>query len=248
MLDRRRRAFALAAVAAALAAGVLIAVASVDGGPGVAERAYAAVTEPKLFHVVALSTVSAADPDQIERPAGVERTRMESWYDTAGAPAYHSIQHRLGEGRRPRLLGEFAGDRRGSRARIPGLAGPDVEGVAGASQPAERYDPTAAFKEAHRQGKVLDDGEATLAGRRVRRLAIEDPAQPEVGGVRVTGSRSTYWVDADTLYPVRYTTHAVFDSGKGRQRLSGRIDYTTFETLPRTPANLALLKLGARPK
>lgn len=87
-----------------------------------------------------------------------------------------------------------------------------------------------------------------LGGRRVRRLVIDDPQPPEVGGVQVTGSRSTYFVDADTLYPVRYASTAVVVSREGRQRVSGTMDYTTFETLPRTRANLALLKLGARPR
>ena len=66
--------------------------------------------------------------------------------------------------------------------------------------------------------------------------------------MRISGSRSIYWVDADTLYPVRYANEGVITADGRRQRFSATIDYTTFETLPRTPANLELLKLGARPR
>lgn len=243
----RRRVAALAGVATVLAAALLVAVASIDRGPGVPERAYAAITKPDFFHVVVRIRWRIPDLDHLDRPAQLEESKRETWYDTGSSPAYHNVEYRLRNGRPAGLLAEFAGDRNGSRSRIPAF-GNTTEGDGDDRQPAERYDPTAEFKDAYKDGKVREDGETTLAGRRVRRLVIDDPPAPKMDDLQITGSRSTYFVDAGTLYPVRSTNTADVASREGRQRISGTMDYTTFETLPRTKANLALLKLGARPR
>ncbi len=54
-------------------------------------------------------------------------------------------------------------------------------------------------------------------------------------------------IDAQTLYPIEWREQAFYVRDGIRERATIVVRYTTYETLPRTPQNLRLLKIGARP-
>jgi len=249
---RRRTGLVAVAAAASLAVALVVLLSPFERTPGLAERAYAAVTAPKLFHVVVRSTYVTPDlnasPGE-RREAGTIET--ESWYDTRDA-AYHSVSHTIRDGRRVKLAFEAAGGKGGTVARFgdgpaSGVAEIGEDGRANDVFP-ERFDPTAKAKEIMRDPDVREDGEVTIAGRRAKRLVIDRPDRAAVGPTpRSVDATGVVLVDAQTLYPIELREQAFFVRDGVRERTGGVTRYSTFETLPRTPENLRLLKMGPRP-
>lgn len=230
---RRARPRLVPAVAFGLGlAVVLAAVLVLSGrGPGVAERAYAAVTEGRLYHLVARATVTG------ERPL-----RLESYYDTV-APAFHNRYLELRDGRW-RLMAEYAGGPGGTRSYIEGSGTVSFD-------PEERprsFDPLADFKRAYRSGRVRSQGEVTVDGRRAYRLVVDDtpPGAANAGNV-VRYSRSTYLVDAETYLPIEQRGDSVIALDGAPERFRAVTRYEVAERLPRTRENLRNLRFVARP-
>lgn len=244
----RRRVFVGVAAAGALA--VALALVLSPAQRSLADRAYAAVTAPDLFHVVARAT---SDVPDLNAPAGDRREKStgetESWYDT-GEPAFHTVIAFKGD-RDDRFAREAAGDKNGTVARIDG--GPasgvtelDEDGKTKEVFP-KRFDPTAETKAFLRESGIREDGEVTIDGRRARRLVIDRADSPAAGpSLAVVDATATVLVDAETLYPIEYREQSFFVRDGVRERFAMVIRYTTFEKLPRTAENLRLLKMGAR--
>lgn len=246
--SRRRTGFvALAAAVVGLTVAVVLTSLS-DGSPSIAERAYAAVSKPTLYHVVVRSTIEAPAflRRELDLPRGVELT--ESWYDLK-RPAYHYVAYELRDGRRT-FVTEAAGNPTRETLRmppgsVPGRA-PDV--MTGKPREVERFDPTAQFKAAYRSGNVRQAGTVTVAGRRAHRLVIEHDVGPLTDPQFVVRSSSSVMLfDAQTLAPIEWVGRVVFEINGRRGTLRGRLRYTTFETLPRTPENLAKLTITKQP-
>lgn len=245
-----RRGLVGAAFAATLAVALVLVLS--PSQRSFADRAYAAVTAPELFHVVVRSSHDIPDlgaaPGE-RREAGTVET--QAWYDTA-APAFHTV-HRVVRGDRDVLLAdEAAGDQNGIVARSGDeppspIAEIEPDGSTKDVFP-ERFDPTAKTKAALRDPDIREDGEVTVDGRRARRLVIDVPDQPAVGpSPAVVDATQIVLIDAETLYPIEFREQAFFVREGVREQISMVTRYTTFETLPRTPENLRLLKMGARP-
>ncbi len=219
-----------------------------DGSPSAADRAYAAVSKPTLYHVVVRSTIDAPAflQRELDLPRGVEVT--ESWYDLK-RPAYHYVAYDLRDGRRIFVM-EAAGDRTSETLRmvpgsVPGRA-PYV--MTGKPREVERFDPTAQFKAAYRSGNVRQQGTVTVAGRRAYRLVIEHDVGPVTDPQFIVRSSSSVMLfDAQTLTPIESVDRVVFEINGRRGTLRGRLRYTTFETLPRSPENLAKLTITKQP-
>jgi hypothetical protein len=249
---RRMRRVARRPVAAlALALALVVALVGLwpfDRTPGLGQRAYAAVTAPELFHVVARAT--SVMPDINAAPgtrSATSSTRWEAWYDNR-RPAYHAVSEALRDGRRPRLEFESAGGSNGTTTRFG--ADPSSQVVAEDSDVfPERFDPAADAKRIMRAPGVRDGGAVTVDGRRARRLVLDRPDAPAAGPApRVVDVTESLLVDADTLYPIAYREQGFFVRDGVRERYALVLRYTTFETLRRTPQTLRLLQMGAGPR
>lgn len=250
---RPRRRLALAGAAVAAVTLVVVSIGSLGGSaPGFADRAYAAITAPDFFHVVQRSTyVLPPGYGENEKAPGRVRGRsvVESYIDARNR-TFHFVARGGEDGRPLRLVYESAGGRGGATARFAGskpsrVADLDPDGT---PHVPERYDPTADFRTALKSGRVRDDGPVRFRGRTARRLVVDDPPQRRIPGAPfVRSSRSVFIVDATTLYPLRWSNVSRVQEDGKVSRLSATTDYTTFETLPRTPANRALLRFGSRP-
>jgi hypothetical protein len=243
----RGRGLALAGAVAGMLVAILVTLSALDRGPGVAERAYAAVTADRFFHVVQRSSldlpVDLADGDPAHQD-GI----TESWYDTS-ARAFHTVAYGVRHGRRTALIFEAAGNRGGTRARFGGgPAGPVSDVQDGQPEIPSRYDPAADYKRALKSGHVREEGETTFAGRRAKRLVVALPDQKVSGPTpAVVDQIETYYVDPDTLYPIAYRARGFFVQDGRRERFGSSVDFTAFEILPRNAANQRLLRLGTRP-
>jgi hypothetical protein len=83
-----------------------------------------------------------------------------------------------------------------------------------------------------------------LDGRPAQRLVIDHAASRlSDPAVTVRSSRTIALFDARTLHPLEFADESVIEAGGRRGRLVLRTRYATFETLPRTPENLARLRL-----
>ena len=244
----RRRTGVVALAAAVVALSLAVVVTSLpDGSPSVVDRAYAAVSQPTLYHVV--MRVRSEAPAFIERELDLPRGEVvtESWYDLK-RPAYHYVNYELRDGRRI-LRMEAAADPTKATLHMPGSGPGGAQNVmSGKPREVERFDPTAQFKAAYRSGNIRQEGVVTVAGRRAYRLVMEHDAGPATDPQGVVRSSSGVMLfDAQTFAPIEEVTHAVFEINSRRGTLHGRVRYTTFETLPRTAENLAKLKMTNQP-
>ena len=105
------------------------------------------------------------------------------------------------------------------------------------------------FKTGYRNDDIRGEDTITIAGRRVHRVRIDLPPQKgsiQTGDATISfvSTRAVALFDARTLRPLEFVlTNAVEVNGHpARYVMSFR--YTTFETLPRTPANLAKLRIS----
>ena len=235
-----RRRLTLAAAAGVL--GLALAVLVLAGrGPSVAERAYAAVSADQgVFHVV--MRMSADVPPELDGmpvPAGTRET--EAWFDVEGA-SWHSVQYEIRDGRRV-MVSEAASSPEGNAIRESAGEPPRVSEPIG-PQDVAPFDPMAEFKAAYRAGRVREEGETTVDGRRAHRLVVDHPA-PAVRdpGFDVRSSRSVSLIDAETLHPIETVNESVVERNGRRGTLRTVTRFTTYEILGRTPENLALLEM-----
>jgi hypothetical protein len=214
-----------------------------DRGPSIVDRAYAAVSGDSLYHVVRQVEIDA--PAHLTRgDLGLPRhdTVIESWYDLQ-RPAFREVLAELRDGRRARVR-QAAGSPNGTTVREPGREPRPVERLPGVGPPdVESFDPTAEFKAAYRKGDIREEDVVTVGGRRAHRLVIETGSRPGDPAFRVLSSRAIALFDARTMFPIAWTDEQVIETNGRRDTVVVRVRYTTFETLPRTPENLAKLRL-----
>lgn len=106
---RVRRGLVGAAVAASLAVAAVLVLS--PSQRSLADRAYAAVTAPKLIHVVVRSSYDMPDLNATGAPRDAGTVETEAWYDTA-RPAFHTID-RVVRGDPDLFVDEAAGDENG---------------------------------------------------------------------------------------------------------------------------------------
>jgi hypothetical protein len=117
----------------------------------------------------------------------------------------------------------------------------DVRGELSPGQPGP--DPVAGVRMLLADGRLKQAGEETVDGRRVLRLTGEEPSPNGSAERPFPPRRFEYLVDAETFAPVRITYQDVIDDVDVVKDLRRVITFETFERLPMTPANEALLRL-----
>ena len=128
---------------------------------------------------------------------------------------------------------------------LPSRAQPPARTWAARGHP---IDPTAQFKEAYREGSIREKGTVTVAGRRARRLVIEHDPQTVVDlKLVVRSSRTIALFDAQTTEPIEFIDESVIEADGQRGTVVLHTRYATFEKLPRTPENLAKLRMSKKP-
>jgi hypothetical protein len=249
--DRRgrpRRWAALAAGVAAVAAAAFVAVNLVESdapGPGVVERAVAAVTrEDVVYHVVERTRgIGVADK------GGDLTLFLESWHTTDGRMHQKTFASRAG--RRGRLLSEFAGRLRRGRRGGPGLMWSSTQnritemGFGLGKTPVPHLSPFgdagAQLRALEEEGRLHPAGTTRVGGRRAYRLASGPVKRP---GAPRTEERLVFLVDSETYLPL--ARHNSIDAGAGRtMRISTR--YLVYERLPLTDRTRGLLALDPHP-
>ena len=239
-----RRLVAATAVVVSLALAALVAVELADRGgrPAIADRAYAAVTDSNVIYHFVLDTTTAAGALSAVSRRELEfmNGRLESWYRADGS-AFHSRQFRRDRDGRLRLYYESARTRgRGvdydaERA----VLGRYRRGEAGGrSAPGGSLD---AFREAYREGEVLERGTTTFHGRPAYRLVVR---RAQRGSFR---RRIAFYVDRKTYLPLgtRERTRLEIDGRVASVRSESV--YRMYERLPDTAANRKLLRMVPRP-
>lgn len=243
----RARRWALAAGVACTLALVLGAVSLFDedeGGPGVAERAVAAVTDEKaIYHTVSIARATVPDAeDPSPRPVW-----FESWDAQDGST--HQKLFTVVDGGRGKLRGEMAGrlHPRG-RGRFGGaLISYDARDntirhtrfgrapTRGAPTFNPGSDPGRSLKALQAQGRLRLAGTARVGDREAYRLV----SGPVPGFIKGSVDRYEYLVDSETYYPllVRYS------SGD----FSVTVRYLVYERLPFDASHRKLLKLDPHP-
>ena len=107
-------------------------------------------------------------------------------------------------------------------------------------------DPVAGIRELLASGDLKAAGETTLDGRRVLRLVAQEP-QRNTTAKDLSPATIEYLVDASTYVPVRITqddrVEIAGNDGSRRSFLRRVTTFETFERLPLTPENEALLRL-----
>ena len=112
-------------------------------------------------------------------------------------------------------------------------------------------DPVAGIRELLASGDLKAAGETTLEGRRVLRLVAQEPQRNTTPKGDSPATRIEYLVDASTYVPVRITQDDRVEiagneddrDGSRRSFLRRVTTFETFERLPLTPENEALLRL-----
>jgi hypothetical protein len=243
----RVRRWALAGGVACALALVLGAVSLFDdhgGGPGVAERAIAAVSDKTaIYHTVSITRATVPDAEDSSPPAAI----FEAWDAPDGST--HQKFFRVVRGHRGKLRGEMAGRLRpktkgrfggplltyDARAntirhtrfgRSPGRGAPTL--VPGA-------DPGRTLRSLQAQGRLRLAGKTRVGDRDAYRLV----SRPVPGLAKGTVQRYEYVVDSQTYYPllVHYRS--------GTLRLTVR--YLVYERLPFDASHRKLLKLDPHP-
>jgi hypothetical protein len=233
-LTRSRRrwpqlAVATAAVAVAAFAAVSL-LGSEDGpAPNVIDNALAALTQDDaIYHAEAIAEFHSSDlPDMKSKPY------IETWHTTGGR-----LRHRTfveGDGRKRRLVTEFAGRRRPGRRGGPGLAydartnriyevgfgrNPSVKGA----PEADPFDPARSLRQLEAEGKLRVAGRVEVDGRPAYRLVSGN-----VPGFGHTVQRAMLLVDAETYLP---REQRLFVRAPNGETMRVRWRYLTYERLP----------------
>jgi hypothetical protein len=220
----RPRALMVSAAALALAAGFLIAGSTGGSGPSPLQRASAAVVAwppNQILHLRILTTYNFPQADSLQ----------ESWQLTSPPYSMRSISaYPPGAAGAQRV--EFATDATGSGEQFDSLSGDVAETT---NLPAEWRQTGVAPVTRDQMQAWVDRSHATNLG------------ESEVDGHEVVGFESAAWrerifVDAQTYLPVLDQS---FGCGVGAQR-NGYDEHYSWELLPSTPANLALLDVAAQ--
>ena len=97
-------------------------------------------------------------------------------------------------------------------------------------------------------GNIREKGNVTVAGRRAHRLVIEHDPQTVVDlKLVVRSSRTIALFDAQTTEPIEFIDESVIEADGQRGTVVLNTRYATFEKLPRTPENLAKLRMSKKP-
>jgi hypothetical protein len=241
-----RRLVLAAAGAACVIAGAFVAVNLVDSdapGPGVVEKAVAAVTQDDVvFHVVERMEATV--------PSGMGEdmtTYSESWNTADGR--FHFKRYVSG-GPGADVLSEYAGRRLPGRG-VATMLGWDRQedtiremGFGFDSGPVANLDPLgdpgAQLRALEEQGRLRLAGTTEVDGRRAYRLESGPVTLP---GERETEHRTVFLVDAETYLPLvkRHT----LDTSAGKATLLSH--YTVYERLPLNEETSELLALDPHP-
>jgi hypothetical protein len=246
----RRLALAAAGVAcSAAAAFAAINLVDSDGpalGPGVVERAVAAVTQDdSVYHVLERTRATGNIPEGFDRTV-----YFESWYTTDGR--IHRKTFAASGERRGRLLGEEAGRRRPGRQGgrllryVPGQNS-ITEGGFGRAPDADAVpdidpfgDPGAQLRALQEQGRLRLAGTTQVEGRRAHRLVSDATTRWR----SFAFERVEYLVDYDTYLPLSLRVTARVDSEQTHSLLTR---YLIYERLPLNARSRALLALDPHP-
>jgi hypothetical protein len=243
---RPRRWVAAAAGVAAVVAAAFAAVNLADSGapgPGVVERAVAAVAaEDVVFHYV--ERMEATVPSRM----GEDMTTYSESWNTADGRFHFKRYDSAGPG--AGVLSEYAGRRPPGRGVATVLAWDKQQdtireaGFGFDSGPVPNLDPLgdpgAQLRALEEQGRLRPAGTTEVDGRRAYRL--------ESGPVTLPGEadgeqRIVFLVDAETYLPL-VKEHSI-DTGVGRAMLVSR--YTVYERLPLNERTNGLLALDPHP-
>jgi hypothetical protein len=112
----------------------------------------------------------------------------------------------------------------------------DIDSGVDLTQPGR--DPLPVIRKLLAEGKLKHDGSTTIQTRKVERLVGSEPPADDISpGVEVE-----YLVDARSFAPIRLTTKATLKDG--RPAGGSRLTFETYERLPLTAANEALLRIA----
>jgi hypothetical protein len=243
-VSRRRFALRVAAVAGAAAAIALGALEALPGGgePSSAsaiERAKAALgnADGRILHVVARTTLTGPDG------ATLRTERTETWELTS--PPYDTRQVHFSQGVRREIAfadgrPEIYDPRRNTISSLPPAIDLPERGRDSKARRSRPVDPIDAGAERLRDGMLdllrsggaREDGRVTVGDRQA--IRIVDPAQ----GV-------TLLVDARSYEPIEWSS-PVTGIGTTPDRALQTTRFETYERLPATESNLALLDLSAQ--
>jgi hypothetical protein len=232
---RRRAARRLAVrTTAVVAAAVAVALGGLSVMPGddpsAVARAAAALTAPDgaILHIVADGTWREADGTTVSYP-------LETWQETS--PPYDSRRQRLRGGGARQELGTADGvtqlydPRTNTILTFPWRPKPEPESRNGRGAWPDPFAPgffAAALRESLESGRAHEDGRAVVGGREAIRIATEV-------------DEATLIVDASTYAPLELRLANA--NGPGT---SITMRFRTYEHLPSTPANRALVSLAAQ--
>ena len=240
---------AMAAGVACVAAAAFVVANLVDSdapGPGVVERAVAAVArEDVVYHTVertrGRSTVGGGE---------VISRFGESWHTTGGRIHQKTFASRAG--RRGRLLSEFAGMRRQGRTGGRGLMWTShgntiIEmgfgfGRGRLPNPTPFGDVGAQLRALEQEGRLRPAGTTRIGGTRAYRLASEPVSLP---GEPRGEERLVFLVDSKTYLPLARRHFIETGSGDTMQVFTR---YLVYERLPLTGRTAALLALDPHPQ
>jgi hypothetical protein len=246
-LSRLPRRMLAVAGAACVAVAVLVAVDLLDTDtqvPGVVDRAVAAVTRAgAVYHVVELTTARVSPETDSWTPRDVI---SESWYTSDGR--LHRTAFAVRDGRRGRLMEDFAGQRlpgrrSGSALRWDGFTNTISESGwfrsdGGVPSLDSSQDPGAQLRALEEQGRLRVDGTTSVDGRRAYRL-VSDTIIVDGNEIDIE-----FTVDAETYLPL--SQRAVTDVEDG-PTLDIRTRYRVYERLPLDDTTDRLLALDPHP-
>jgi hypothetical protein len=228
-LPSRRVGVVLAILAGAVALALTVTT-PWDGGPGVVERAQAALVQPPgtVLHVKWTDTWSE------------NTVSTEAWLDSRGR--FHGFVNDASTGQRVEIGGS-----RELRQSVTYDPATNSIGIFLAGQAYALEDPVAALRKQLAEGTAAADGEATIGGRRVKRIRLQ------LVGLDCKPVVHYLFVDPKTYRPVEYRVIVFGSKGSGpapnatvtstRMKLVRR--FLTYERLTATPANVRLTDIRA---
>jgi hypothetical protein len=246
---RRLRRLALAG--AGLACAGLAALAAIDvldsdaPGPGVVDKAIAAVTrDDVVYHVLDRRRMSGS---AVPPRSKGESIMTESWHTTDGRRHEKYFEDR--DGRKGKLLGEFAGRRRPGKTSGPALRYDAFQnlihesgfGTTGSRSPRiDPYsDPAGRLRELQKDGRLRVVGTEEVSGRTAYRLV-----SGVTRGFQGSFVRVEFLVKSKTYLPLAQRYSERLKSGKSFE-LS--IRYLIYEQLPLNARTRGLLALDRHP-
>jgi hypothetical protein len=251
----RRRATALVAAAAVVAAGSLTGISLIGGSSSILERARAAVTVTSgqvLHERIVFSPRSG-------RAVG----QAEVWVQGAAPHQYRLVSHAYAPGR-----GVPAHSEQGGTLDTPIIGhryAPTTDTYDARTNTINRlsfgplraglpFDPATAIRDALASGKAHVDGNREIAGKRVIVIQLTSLASDGIGwGVKPGGTgTATVLVNTRTYTPIQIEFHHLSGASQllGTPYFGGTLTlierFQIFERIPGTAANLQLTSLSAQ--